>query len=160
MKRAIGGFGIVVLFWSTVAAQAPVSKPVFDAASVRARVHTNSANPTMTGGVLRGGRYDLKNATMLQLITVAYGVDPSTVIGGPNWLERNRFDIAARAPMETSPATLPVMLRSLLADRFSLVLHNGTQPIPSGVLRVTGTPKMTPSTAAGPGGCRPVQAPP
>jgi hypothetical protein len=44
---------------------------------IRCRRHQPAARtgttnqPTMTGGVLRGGRYDLRNATMLDLIATA-----------------------------------------------------------------------------------------
>ena len=67
----------------------------------------------MTGGVLRGGRYDLRNATMLDLIATAYSItDSDLVVGGPAWLERQRFDIAAKAPQETSPAAVRLMLQA------------------------------------------------
>ena len=69
----------------------------------------------ISGGVLRGTRYDLRKATMLDLIRIAYDVNPEMVVGWPNWLEFDRFDIAAKAPANTSPATLHLMLQSLLA---------------------------------------------
>jgi hypothetical protein len=56
---------------------------------------------------------------MVDLIATAYGVDQSYVQGGPNWLERDRFDVIAKAPAGTPPATLKLMLKSLLADRFT-----------------------------------------
>jgi uncharacterized protein (TIGR03435 family) len=35
---------------------------------------------------------------MLDLISTAYGLDPSNVQSGPPWLETDRFDIVAKAP--------------------------------------------------------------
>ncbi len=84
---------------------------------------------------------------MLDLITVAYGVDAPTVLGGPNWLSRNRFDVIAKAPEGTSREKLQLMLQSLLADRFKLVLHKDTKPVPGYVLTVGGTPKLKQATA-------------
>jgi len=37
----------------------------------------------MRGGLMRGGRYELRTATMVELITAAYGVDADNVLGGP-----------------------------------------------------------------------------
>src|SRR5436190_18977418 len=74
--------------------------PAFDIADVHASAR--STNPNMAGGVLRGGRYELRRATMVDLIRTAYGVDADSVIGGPGWLESDRFDVIARAPATTS----------------------------------------------------------
>jgi uncharacterized protein (TIGR03435 family) len=52
----------------------------------------------MEGGFLRGDRYILRQATMVDLIAAAYGMDASNVQGGPIWLETDRFDITAKAP--------------------------------------------------------------
>ena len=54
---------------------------------------------------------------MLDLIKTAYGVDPDTVVGGPSWLESDRFDVTAKAPPATSAETANLMLQELLADR-------------------------------------------
>jgi uncharacterized protein (TIGR03435 family) len=78
----------------------------FDAASVEISPH--STTRFARGGALRGGRYDLKNATMVDLIAKAYAVDADLVVGGPNWLELDRFDVIAKAPPETSPEDLRI----------------------------------------------------
>lgn len=91
--------------------------------------------PGVDGGNLRGERYDIRQATMLDLIVKAYGVEPDSVQGGPSWLEWNRFDIVAKAPAETPPATLNLMLQALLKERFNLVVRKGTAPLPAYVLR-------------------------
>jgi len=65
----------------------------------------------MSGGVLRNGRYDLRNATMVDLITTAYNVQPDVVLGGPTWLETRRFDIVAKAPDGTRQDALRTMLQ-------------------------------------------------
>jgi uncharacterized protein (TIGR03435 family) len=41
----------------------------------------------MRGGALRGGRYDVRGATMVDLIGMAYRLDSSKIVGGPNWLD-------------------------------------------------------------------------
>ncbi len=148
-----------------VFAQSPQGAPKFDAADISLRSRTGTTNqPTMTGGVLRGGRYDLRNATMLDLIATAYSIsDRDLVVGGPAWLERQRFDLAAKAPQETSPAAVRLMLQALLADRFKLVIHQDTRPM-SGYVLTVGKDKHKLKEATGPGaGCQgnpPPQPPP
>ncbi len=138
-----------------------VSPPNFEAADIHASPHTTNPNPFMSGGVLRGGRYDLRKATMVDLIRIAYDVDPDTVLGGPNWLETDRFDIVAKAPPETSAETIKLMLQTLLADRFKLVLHKDTKPMPAFVLTTgKGKPKLKEADGSGNTGCQPQQQKP
>src|SRR5258708_5280660 len=98
---------------------------------------------------------------MLDLISTAYGLDPSNVQGGPPWLETDRFDIVAKAPPKTAQATLKLMLRSLLAERFNLVTHKGSAPMPAYLLAVKpgGKPALMESDGAGEATCVP-QPPP
>ncbi|HLK67400.1 MAG TPA: TIGR03435 family protein [Bryobacteraceae bacterium] len=131
------------------------SKPEFEIADIHASPH--SSNPFMSGGVLRGGRYVLHQATMVDLVKTAYGVDTENVIGGPNWLEADRFDIVAKIPPNTPPETVPAMLQSLLADRFKLVVHNDTKPLQAFVLSMgKGKPKWKEAVeGSGAPGCQP-----
>lgn len=108
----------------------------------------------VSGGVLRGERYDLRKATVLDLIQIAYNLDPDTVLGGPNWLEFDQFDIAAKAPARTPPATIRLMLQSLLTDRFHLVLHKDTRPMPAFTLTAgKGERKLMEAVGDGNAGC-------
>jgi uncharacterized protein (TIGR03435 family) len=147
MRVLLGRLTVAALLSTGLVAQSPSPTPSFGIADVHVRPHSSNATPQMTGGVLRGGRYDIRNATMLNLISLAYAVDGQTVLGGPNWLDRNRFDIIAKAPDGTPRETLQLMLQSLLADRFKLVLHKDTKPVPSYILTVSGTPRLKPGTA-------------
>src|ERR1035438_10604176 len=45
------------------------------------------------GGVLRGGRYVNRDATMLNLIGTAYGVSGDNIAGGPGWISSDLFDV-------------------------------------------------------------------
>jgi uncharacterized protein (TIGR03435 family) len=165
MGVLFGRFTVAALLSITVVAQAPGPAPSFDVADVFVRPHSwNRMRPHMTGGTLRGRRYEIQNATLLDLVSAAYAVDGQTVLGGPNWLGRNRFDILAKAPAGTPRETLQLMVQSLLADRFKLVLHKDTKPVPTYILTVSGTPKLKAGTA--PTGdaakkppCQPVRTP-
>jgi uncharacterized protein (TIGR03435 family) len=74
------------------------------------------------------------NATMLDLIATAYDLDRDRVLGGPSWLETDRFDVIGKMPAGTLPETTRPMLQALLAERFKLVIRNETRPIPAYVL--------------------------
>jgi len=108
--------------------------------------------PYFNGVTLVGDRYILRQATMLDLVSAAFGVDDRFVSGGPNWLEMDRFDVIAKVPLGTTPKTAQPMLRALLKERFSLVTHEGTAPMPAYILRVE-KDKMKPSDGTGDGGC-------
>lgn len=129
--------------------------PTFTIADVHPSTRSSNPNVYMTGGVLRSGRYDLRKATMLNLIATAWGMPADRVLGGPSWLELDRFDIAATAPPKTSQDSVKQMLQSLLADRFNLKVHMDTKPVPGFVLSMgQGKPKMKESDGTGSTGCQ------
>jgi uncharacterized protein (TIGR03435 family) len=109
-------------------------KPAFALADVHPSAHTTMA--FFTGGSLRGDHYILHNATMVDMISIAYGMDRDNVLSGPSWLDLNRFDVYASAPRTTTQDDAKLMLQALLADRFHLVVHNDVHAVPSYVLRV------------------------
>ncbi len=130
---------------------------------VIADVHISpfTSNPFMHGNSIQGDRYFLTQATMIDLIATAYGVDAANVQGGPSWLERDRYDIRAKVPPKTTQEDVKFMLRALLTDRFHLVVKTGTAPMPTYVLSAgPGKPKMTESEGAGEGSCMPLPPPP
>ena len=139
-------------------AQTPAVSKSFLIADVHVSPFTS--NPFMHGNSIQGDRYFLYQATMVDLIASAYGVDAVNVQGGPAWLERDRYDIRAKVPPKTTPDDIKLMLRSVLADRFHLVVKNGTAPMPTYILSAgAGKPKMTESEGPADGSCIP-QPPP
>jgi uncharacterized protein (TIGR03435 family) len=109
----------------------------------------------VSGGVLRGERYDLRKATLLDLMRIAYQMAPENIAGGPDWLEFDRFDVAGRAPADTSPDAIRRMLQALLAERFHLVVHTEMRPMPAYVLSPgKGEPKLGESAGSGDADCR------
>jgi len=118
----------------------------------------------MRGGSLHGTRYDLRNASMLDLISTAYDVDGDKVLGGPSWLEMDRFDVLAIAPSKTPKEALHQMLQSLLRDRFNLVVHPETKPLPAYALTLGKHPTLKEADGSGESGCKqnvmPVGPPP
>ena len=87
-------------------------------------------------GLISDGLYIYRDATLLGLIQAAYGVTEDMVSGGPSWLKSDLFDVVAKVPEGTTPANLKLMLQSLLADRFALVVQTESRPTPRYVLAV------------------------
>ncbi len=127
--------------------------PHFEAADVHPSVLT--AVQVARGPFMTGVRYDLRNATMVDLIVKAYGVTADKVVEGPSWLEYDRFDISATMPPKTSAADAKLMLQALVADRFQLAIHREERPLPSYVLTAPkGKQKLKESDGSGDTGCK------
>jgi len=78
------------------------------------------------------GRLAVTNMTLLQLIRFAYGEGLGTnleITGGPNWIDKDRFNVEAKAEGGATAAELRAMLRGLLADRFGLKYHTDTKEV-------------------------------
>src|SRR5207245_11222603 len=49
---------------------------------------------------------------------------------GPDWLGSERYDIVAKLPPNSSRDQIPLMLQTLLAERFKLTLHREKKVMP------------------------------
>ncbi len=153
MTRLLARLSFVALLAAAAFAQPPAPEhAAFDIADVRAVPYTSQR---MQGGVLRNGRYEPRHATMLDLIATAYNVDQGMIFGGPSWLEYDRFDVIAKTPANTSARMIPLMLQSLLTQRFRLAVHKDTKPMP-GFALITGKskPKLKEANGGGDTGCQ------
>jgi len=151
MLRAFPSVGLMVLLPGVLLGQ-PTTNPVFEVADV----HVSAPGAQQTGGFMPGGRVEVRGFTMLELITAAYDVEPEVVVGGPSWLNTDKFDVIAKAPptslsMEAMEPTLQAMLKALLADRFKLVAREEKKDMPVYVLTVGKSgPKLQPAANPGP----------
>jgi len=109
--------------------QSAAPAPKFDAADVHVSARTNQ--PVVRGPFFANGRYELRFATMVDLVRTAYGVEPERVYGGPTWLEMDRFDVFAKVPSGSTAQSRRLMLQTLLADRFHLTTHADNRSTPA-----------------------------
>ncbi len=152
MIRAFVCAGVGIFLAANAFSQSNRTAPAFEFADVHASART--INPAMRGGLITGGRYELHTATMVDLIRIAYGVDAPNVAGGPGWLDTDRFDVIAKTPADATPETVQLMLQSLLADRFKLVVHNDTKAMKAYALTfVKRVPQLKESKGEGETGC-------
>jgi uncharacterized protein (TIGR03435 family) len=119
--------------------------PRFAAASIKrdpSREQLSMAVP-MGVGYRPGGRLVAGNAPVAMLIQRAYSVQPFQVVGGPAWINTDGYDIEAKPESNTDQKRMWLMLRTLLADRFKLAMHNETRNLPVYDLEaVKGGPKL------------------
>ena len=107
---------------------APGAAPTFDVASIK-------PNRSGGGGIdirfLPGGRFVAANIFARELIRIAYQMPQLlNVVGGPAWLDGDRFDVEATAGGTPSVEQMLPMIQMLLAERFKLVAHVETRPLP------------------------------
>jgi uncharacterized protein (TIGR03435 family) len=125
--------GLLLVAGVLVATAIGPGSPAFEVASIK---QNNDINIQQDFQLQPGGRVTITAYPVFQLIRIAYGSNSvqteGQIVGGPNWLKSDRFDIVAKADGsleadETGrPMRLLAMLRSLLEDRFHLRVH--TEP--------------------------------
>lgn len=127
---AAGLFSICGAFGQP-APQAP-PRPGFEVASIK--LAADCARPA---GSMSPGRILMPCVTVRSLIESAYGrvftgnsFTPQGIrsLGGPAWIDKDRFTIAAKAAGNASvPEMIGPMLQTLLEDRFNLKVHSESQ---------------------------------
>jgi len=124
--------------------------PAFDVATIK----PNDTGATrMQGLTIHGRNFATRASSLEDLITFAYEVQVKQVIGGPDWMEKDRYDIAAVPDQEgaPNPEQVRIMIRKLLADRFKLKFHKEKRELSAFVLTVgKDGSKLTPTQMNGP----------
>ena len=155
MKRAATVAVLLIMITVSVRGQTP-SAGTFEVADI----HLSPQTPMMngrpaSGGTPRDGVYRVWSATLVDLIRMAYGADADKILGGPHWIELDRFDIVAKVAPGTTRESAQPMLRALLAERFALVVREESKPFPVYALtRGDGEPKLKVATAGAPSTCQ------
>src|SRR5688572_7326011 len=123
---ALTGFALPVIAGAIGAPRAQ-SAAAFDVTSVK----RNTSGETRIRFETPPGRMTAVNVPVRFLIRQAYRLPEARIIGGPSWLDTDRFDIlATTATSGATSETNRQMLRSLLAVRFGLVVHTEAREMP------------------------------
>jgi uncharacterized protein (TIGR03435 family) len=102
--------------------------PKFEVASVK-RTDQCSLNKSIDPG-----RVVLDGFPLNIVIAEAFSVKMDQVIGGPSWLDKDCFTINAKIPAGVTKDQIPVMLRTLLAERLKLAARKESRPSPGYIL--------------------------
>jgi uncharacterized protein (TIGR03435 family) len=132
----VGRFGrltlglVLTVLTATPRAQVP-KDPAFDVAAIKPAADTTAFSYSH---VEPGGRYIGQNMSLRLLIKTGYGVHDTQIIGGPSWIDSDRWDINAKAEGYRDAMAFRdmsrLMVRPLLADRFKLVMHHEQRELP------------------------------
>jgi uncharacterized protein (TIGR03435 family) len=150
--RVLAAVGIVALAGNVCGMLAQTAaSPAFEVASVKPNKSGDNGGQSVQ--VQPGGRVTLLNFTLSTLIRTAYEIRESQLLGGPSWINTDRFDIVAKADGTLKPGQLDPLIRRLLADRFSVRLHQETRELTELKLVVARSdrrlgPRLQPAAAA------------
>ena len=109
----------------------------YDVASIK----PNKSGSNIVRMMIRPDGLSAMGGTLRMLIENAYEIQYFQILGGPKWINSDRYDIEAKmdsAQMERLKTLSPDesrleskrMLQALLADRFQLVVHRETKELP------------------------------
>jgi uncharacterized protein (TIGR03435 family) len=134
-RRVIGIFIFSGLAMGLVLAQSQDPPLAFDVASIKL------SKPGGRGGGIRplagGQTYVATNVPVRQIIKLMYRLADSQLVGGPNWLDTEFYDVEGKTEMKGATSDqLHEMFQTLLADRFKLRFHTETRETARYVLTV------------------------
>lgn len=128
----------------------------FEVATIR---DSDPGKPVRPALNFSSNRLQVRGMTLKELITISYELGYGTkhqVIGGPGWMETERFDVTAKEdesvwkrlrnlPASQEGAANRQLIRELLAERFGLKVHQEQKVLTTYTLEVAkGGPKLSP----------------
>ncbi len=130
--RKLSSMAIAVLLATTTLGRTqPSNGPAFTVASLKP---SGSEHREMSFRVWPAGSCNVRNHSLTRLISRAYELDVQQVLGGPDWIDDERFDIVANFEPDAYTATdesrVRRMLQRLLWERFALRLSAGRLVLP------------------------------
>jgi uncharacterized protein (TIGR03435 family) len=120
------------------------ANPSFDVATIK----PSKPDTIGPGFRIRGRQFATIATTVDDLVSWAYGLHAKQLVGGPEWLATERFDIEAKPDGEGAPSQdqWKLMVKKLLAERFHLTTHDEKRELSVYALSVAKTgPKLTKS---------------
>jgi uncharacterized protein (TIGR03435 family) len=127
---------LIVTATVSLPGQQPTGAPRFEVVSIRPN---RAARVEERLDLQPSGRIIWIGTKLRPLIRLAYNrrmFDTREVVGGPDWLDTDRFDIVAQAnePLRVDPDGFPrepfAMIRTMLAERFGLRVHEDRRERP------------------------------
>lgn len=111
--------------------------PAYQSVSI-VRSASQSDGPQMMLAKPEG--FSATNVSLRTIIIAAYGIQESQLVGGPDWIAKQKWDVEAKAGSSAleeikkrneHPPLLPgQMLQALLAERFKLKFHRESRQMP------------------------------
>ena len=113
----------------------PDADPTFEVSTIKPN---DSGLKSMQVLTFRGRTFITENSSLADLMMFAYGVQRKQILGAPDWIDKDRYDINATPDQEGTPSAdqVRLMIRKLLADRFQMKFHHEKRELPAFVLTV------------------------
>src|SRR5438105_3604997 len=141
MRRLILGVCLVAGVTIAAAQEPPLpatsasqAQPVFEVATLK-----QNTSGERGGGIRRmpGGRVAVTNMAARQLVAFAYQLQAYQLVGGPQWLADDKFDMTAKmegnpewgGPGTGMPDPIQLAMRTFLAERLKLKVHTESRDL-------------------------------
>jgi len=111
-------------------------------------VKPSDPNGRISGDNFVGSRYTIERKSVLQMLSLGYGVQKRQILNAPEWAATDNWDVngVPDVPGEPDQRQRLSMVRKLLAERFGLKVHKEQREMPVYALIVAkGGPKLKPS---------------
>jgi uncharacterized protein (TIGR03435 family) len=139
-----------------LSAQTKSATPAFEVASIRLEdPHTPPGAFNFPGAngptQYPANRITQRHIMLQSVISEAYGIDFNKILGGPDWLDHQHYDLTAKVEGDTllTLEQMQPMLQNLLQERFHMKAHREQRIVPGYALIVAkGGPKLTPDKDA------------
>jgi uncharacterized protein (TIGR03435 family) len=111
------------------------AEPGVEVATIKPNDSGGTSMQTLT---FRGRNLITVNSSLADLMMFAYSVQMKQIIGAPDWIEKDRYDIDATPDVEGTPTAdqVRIMIRKLIAERFQLKFHHDKRELSAFVLTV------------------------
>ena len=112
----------------------PNAKPAFDVATIK----PNQEGGGGKGFGIRGRTFSTFNTSLADLIVFAYDVHNKQILNGPDWIDKDKYDITGVPDTEGAPSNQQwkMMVQKLLTERFQLTFHHEKREMPVYILSV------------------------
>jgi len=117
--------GVLPLLWAAGSATS-AQESRFDAVSIR----VNRSGEAQIRYEAPTGRLNAINVPLRFFIRRAFDLPEARIVGGPAWLETDRFDIVATLPPDADSDVMRRMMQALLAERFKLAARREVRELP------------------------------
>jgi uncharacterized protein (TIGR03435 family) len=104
---------------------------------------------TYFAGKTPSNRFDAEASTVSNILLMLNDWQPFRVVGGPQWMRTDRYDIHAKADAAIPPEKQRDAVLALLAERFKLSVHRETRDTPTFVLLASKKPGGLKPASAG-----------
>lgn len=112
----------LLIFAAALYAQT-VAVPRFEVASIKLMPSPHERAYARPVGQARNAARFQTYSNLRGLIGQAYRLEAYQNLVGPDWMEDEWFEVNAKLPESSNPDQIPVMLQTLLADRFRLAVR-------------------------------------